>query len=58
MCFLFLFFFFVLRFYLFAREKERDHKQGEQGGRVRGEADSPPSRKPDAGLSPKPKGDT
>jgi len=32
------------------REGERDHKQGRK---VQGEADSPPSREPDAGLDPR-----
>ena len=43
----FLFFFT----YLFEMEEEREHKQGEK--QAEGEAGSPLSREPDAGLDPR-----
>ena len=32
---------------------DREHKQGERQAEGEGEADSPPSREPDAGLDPR-----
>jgi len=42
--------FFFLRFYLFERERKRDH---EQGGRAEGEAVFLLNREPDVGLDPR-----
>ena len=42
--------------YLFDREKECKHKQGELQEEGEGEAGSPLSREPDMGLDPKTRG--
>ena len=47
----FLFLLLCLRFYLFVRQREREHKQQEL--QADGEADSPLSREPNAGLDPR-----
>jgi len=47
-------FFFLKIFCLFNGEREREHKQAERQTEGEGEAGSPLSREPDAGLDPRP----